>query len=213
MDNDALRATLRIILGPAPHGAAPAPMDDAADITTLINQAGAGDAASRERLLALIYHDLLRLARSKLARERTYTDLNAGSLVHEAYLRFADNIPQDVASRRVFYAYAARAMESVIIDHVRQRGAKKRGEGVAEVTLPTGFEGEAPQTCSAEQFEALHSALGRLERIDAQLHEIVQLRYFGGLTVEQVADTLGRAPIWVKRRWKEAMVILKHELG
>lgn len=180
----------------------------AGDITQLIHAAAQGDAPSGERLLALIYKDLLVLARSRIARQQTYTDLNASSLVHEAYLRFADNLPRDVASRRVFFAYAARAMESVIIDHVRRRGAKKRGEGVAEVTLVTGMEGE-PATYGGDQVEALHGALQQLERVDPKLHEVVQLRCFAGMTLEQVAELTGVATATVKRRWKEATVILK----
>jgi RNA polymerase sigma factor (TIGR02999 family) len=181
------------------------------DITTLIHAAAGGDASSNERLMSLIYRDLLRLARSRLAKERTYTDLNASSLVHEAYLRFARSIPQDVASRRVFFAYAARAMESVIVDHVRRRSAKKRGEGVAEVTLATGMEGEQA-TYSGDQVEALYAAMQRLERVDPALHEIVHLRYYAGMTIEQVAELLDWSTATVKRRWKEAMTILRHTL-
>jgi RNA polymerase sigma factor (TIGR02999 family) len=181
------------------------------DITGLIRDAARGEPGSEERLLALIYHDLLRLARSKLARERTYTDLNANALVHEAWLRFSSSIPQDVPSRRVFFSYAARAMESVIIDHVRQRQAQKRGEGVAEVTLPTGFEGQ-PEPHTDEQIEHLHAAMQRLERIDPELHELVRLRYFAGLTIEQVAELLEASPATIKRRWSQARTILRSEM-
>jgi RNA polymerase sigma factor (TIGR02999 family) len=121
-------------------------------------------------------------------------------------------MPADVASRRVFFAYAGRAMQSVIIDHVRQRGAKKRGEGVAEVTLPTGFEGEA-EVYTDDRIERLEAAMSRLERIDATLHQIVQLRYFAGMTVEQVAELLELPVINVKRRWTQARTILAKEMG
>lgn len=189
-------------------------MEDDHEITTLLRSAAQGDAPSHERLMTLIYQNLLRLARSRLARERTYTDLNASSLVHEAYLRFAGSLPRDVASRRVFFAYASRAMESVIVDHVRRRSAKKRGEGVAEVTLGTDMEGGEgqEQVYTDEQVEALHAAMQRLERIDASMHEIVRLRYFAGMTIEQVAELVEMSPATVKRRWKEAMTILKHTL-
>lgn len=183
-----------------------------ADITTLIHAAARGESGSQEKLLSLIYQDLVRLARSRLARERTYTDLNSHALVHEAWLRFSPNIPGDVASRRMFFQYAANAMRSVIVDHVRHRSAKKRGDGVAEVTLPTGFEGQA-EGYSDERIERLQSALERLERIDAALHEIVHLRYFAGLTLNEVAELQGLPLINVKRRWSQARAILAQEMG
>jgi RNA polymerase sigma factor (TIGR02999 family) len=192
-----------------PHAKLPGPM--AHEITALIHAAARGDSGSNERLLTLIYGDLLRLAQSRLSRGREITDLGAAPLVHEAYMRFADNLPQDLACRRVFFAYAARAMESVIIDHLRRRGAQKRGDGIADVTLATGLEGEQ-QTFNGTQFEDLHTALARLERIDAQLHEIVQLRYFAGMTIDQIAELLELSSATVKRRWSAAMAILRREM-
>lgn len=185
---------------------------DPGTITMLVHAAAEGDAAARERLLAAVYADLTRLARSKLARERTYTHLDAPALVHEAYLRFAEHIPPQAASRRVFFQYASRAMQSVVIDHVRQRGALKRGEGAAEVTLATGFDG-AHETCTDERVEAVQAAMERLERIDAGLHEIVRLRCYAGLTVEQVAELLETSPATVKRRWRQATTMLRDTLA
>lgn len=182
------------------------------DITRLIHAAARGEQGSENALLSTIYQDLVRLARSKLARERTYTDLNAQSLVHEAWMRCAGSLPQDVASRRVFFSYAARAMQSVVIDHVRQRSAQKRGEGVAEVTLPTGYEGEA-QAYTDDQVEHLHAAMERLERVDADLHELVRLRYFAGMTIEEVAEVTGASTATVKRRWAMARTILREAMG
>ena len=182
------------------------------DVTLLLHAAAGGDSASRDQLLSLIYADLLRLARSHLARERTYTHLNAPALVHEAYLRFAARIPADVASRRVFFQYASRAMQSVVIDQVRQRGAHKRGAGLAEVTLGTGIDA-APETCDAERVLAVQQAMERLQRVDAGLHEIVHLRCYAGLSVEQVAELLETSPATVKRRWKQATLSLKQTLA
>ena len=182
------------------------------DVTLLLHAAAGGDSASRDQLLSLIYADLLRLARSHLARERSQTHLNAAALVHEAYLRFAERIPADVASRRVFFQYASRAMQSVVIDQVRQRGAHKRGAGLAEVTLGTGIDA-APETCDAERVLAVQQAMERLQRVDAGLHEIVHLRCYAGLSVEQVAELLETSPATVKRRWKQATLILKETLA
>lgn len=180
------------------------------NITQLLHGAADGDAAARERLFNLVYRDLTRLAKSHLSRERTYTHLDAPSLVHEAYLRFAEQIPPNVANRRVFYAYASRAMHSVILDYVRARDAKKRGDGVPDVTLVTGL---ADECYEDDSIEVLHSALERLERIDRDLHEIVQLRYFAGLSIEQVAEMMDSSPATVKRQWSQARTILKHEMG
>jgi len=182
------------------------------DVTLLLHAAAGGDSASRDQLLSLIYADLVRLARSHLARERVNHHLSAPALVHEAYLRFAERIPADVASRRVFFQYASRAMQSVVIDQVRQRGAHKRGAGLAEVTLGTGIDA-APETCDAERVLAVQQAMERLQRVDAGLHEIVHLRCYAGLSVEQVAELLETSPATVKRRWKQATLILKQTLA
>ncbi len=205
--HDRLAATLAECLG---HGGDRAL--DNNDITSLIHAAARGESGSEGALVALIYQDLVRLARSKLARERTYTDLNAQSLVHEAWMRCAGSLPKDVASRRVFFSYAARAMQSVIIDHVRQRSAQKRGEGVAEVTLPTGYEGEA-EVYSDDQVEHLQTAMDHLERVDADLHEIVRLRYYAGMTIDEVAEMTETSTATVKRRWAMARTILRQAMG
>lgn len=181
------------------------------DITALIQAAAAGQTGAEDRLLRLIYRDLVRLARSRLARNQAVTDLNAHALVHEAWLRFSGRLPADIASRRVFFAYAARAMESVVVDHVRRRQAGKRGDGQAAITLVTGEEG-ATQQHDEQQLLQLHAALQRLQRIDADLHQVVQLRYFAGLTVEQVAELMELSVSTVKRRWQQAVTILRQTL-
>jgi RNA polymerase sigma factor (TIGR02999 family) len=183
-----------------------------ADITALIQGASAGDVASGDRLIELIYADLLRLARSRLARQRGQAgQLDANALVHEGWLRFAGRLPAGMASRRVFFAYAARAMESVLVDQMRRRCSLKRGAGAVEVTLRTGIEGVA-QTYDESRFEALHAALQRLERIDTTLHELVRLRTFAGLSIEQVAELLQSSTATVKRRWRQAMTILREDM-
>lgn len=186
-------------------------MSGGADITALIHGAAAGDAPSGERLYKLIYGDLLRLARSRLARQGQAANLDAHALVHEAWLRFAGSLPAVMASRRVFFAYAARAMESVIIDQFRQRQSRKRGAGVAEVTLATGAGGLA-ESCDEDRFDTLHAALQRLERVDATLHELVRLRAFAGLSIDEAAELLEASSATVKRRWRQAMTILRAEM-
>lgn len=183
------------------------------EITALVHAAAAGDAAARERLMARVYQDLLRLARSHLARAQPAGDLNAPALVHEAYLRFAEHLPGDAASRRVFFQYASRAMQSVVVDQARERLAAKRGAGVAEVTLVTGMDAELPPAADDARTEQLHLALARLERVDAQLHEVVQLRCWAGLTVAEVAGLTGQAEVTVKRHYARALTILRECMG
>lgn len=182
------------------------------DITGLIREAAAGDVDSGERLFRLLYGDLLRLARSRMARQPPVGELDAHGLVHEAWLGMSGRLPGELPSRRVFFGYAARAMENVLIDQLRQRQARKRGGGCAEVTLATGMD-FADERYDEDRFEALHGALQRLERIDAQLHELVRLRTFAGLSVEEVAELVGLSTATVKRRWHQAMTILREDLS
>lgn len=182
------------------------------DITALIHGAAAGDAPSGERLFKLIYADLVRLARSRLARQPSAGELDAHALVHEAWLGLSGRLPQDLASRRVFFGYAARAMENVLVDQMRQRHALKRGGGQIEVTLATGMD-FAEETYDHERFDALHAALQRLERIDPQLHELVRLRAFAGLSIDEVAPLMAVSTATIKRRWHQAMTILREDMG
>lgn len=182
------------------------------DMTALIHGAAAGDAPSGERLFKLIYGDLLRLARSRLARQSGAGDLDSHALVHEAWLGISGRLPQDLPSRRVFFGYAARAMERVLIDQMRQRLAQKRGGGQIEVTLATGMD-FAEESYDEDRFDALNAALQRLERIDTQLHELVRLRAFAGLSIEEVARLLELSTATVKRRWHQAITILREEMA
>ena len=121
-------------------------------------------------------------------------------------------LPQDLPSRRVFFGYAARAMEHVLIDELRQRLALKRGGGHVEVTLATGMD-FADERYDEDRLDALHAALQRLERIDIQLHELVRLRAFAGLSVDEVAGLLALSTATVKRRWHQAITILREEMA
>lgn len=185
---------------------------EAPDITTLIHAAAAGDAASGEQLFKHIYGDLLRLARSRLARQSGAGTLDAHALVHEVWLGCAGVLPQGLASRRVFFGYAARAMEHVLVDELRLRQTLKRGAGRVEVTLVTGMGAEATEGYDDQRFDALHAALDRLERVDAGLHELVRLRAFAGLSIDEAAQLLDSSSATVKRRWRQAMTILRETM-
>jgi RNA polymerase sigma factor (TIGR02999 family) len=175
------------------------------DVTVLLERAHQGDAQASNELFASVYSELNRLARRKLARETAFTDLDAAGLVHEAYLCLVRQPEIPGGNRRMFYAYAAGVMRSVIIDYVRKRGAQKRGRGDIHVTLTDNDPGvELP----APEVEALDAALQQLARIDGRAHQIVEMRYFAGLSIEEIAEVLDTSPATVKRDWQKARAFL-----
>src|SRR5690606_7343027 len=157
------------------------------DVTVLLKRAQDGSVEARNELFASLYAELQRLARHKLAREAHLTNLDTSSLVHEAYLRLIRPTEVPGENRRMFFAYAAGVMRSVIVDYVRRRDASKRGGEVAHVTLTSSEpEMQGPEV----NVEALDGALVQLARIDERAHQVVELRYFGGLSVEEIAEVL-----------------------
>ncbi len=151
-----------------------------------------------------IYAELMKLARSQLVRAGTMS-LDAPSLVHEAWLRFSRQPAVANAGRNVFFAYASKVMRAVVIDYVRERKAQKRGAGEAMLTLTTGL----ANTAIAEgSIEHLHDALEALEKIDPRSHQIIELRYFGGLTESEIADVIAVSVPTVKRDWRKARAFL-----
>jgi RNA polymerase sigma factor (TIGR02999 family) len=178
------------------------------EITRLLDQARGGDSAARDRLFSSIYAELDRLARSRLRRDDRYTLLDAPGLVHEVYLRlFQQQLPG--ADRRSFFGYAARVMRSVIIDYVRARSSERRGGGRAMLTLNTGI---ADRPLQEPELLALADALESLQRIDERAHTVVEMRYFGGLEIEEIAELLEMSPATVKRDWQKARAYLLQAL-
>ena len=171
----------------------------------LLERAHRGDAEARNELFESVYGELNRLARQKLGRDAMHTNLNAASLVHEAYLCLIRQPEIPGENRRMFYAYAAGVMRSVIIDYVRKRGARKRGAAEVHVTLTSNDpEVELP----APDVEALDEALKQLAQVDSRAHQIVEMRYFGGLSIEEIATVLDISPATVKREWQKARAFL-----
>lgn len=179
------------------------------EITQLLDRARDGDSAARERFFAAIYAELSQLAKNKLSRESQLTMLDAPGLVHEVYLRLAQQADLPGTDRRAFLAYAARVMRSVIIDYVRARKAERRGGDRERVTLTTGIQGQA---FSEPDLEALGAALESLARIDERAHWIVEMRYFGGMEIEEIADFLKISAATVKRDWSKARAYLLHAM-
>jgi RNA polymerase sigma factor (TIGR02999 family) len=180
------------------------------EITELLDQARRGDPTAREQFFARVYAELDLLAKRHLARQSHLTMLDAPGLVHEVYLRLAQQGTLPGSDRNAFMAYASRVMRSVVIDYVRARGAERRGGGAPVITLQTGV---ADESFSEPQLESLGDALESLERIDERAHRVVEMRYFAGMEIEEIADFLEISPATVKRDWTKARAYLLHSIS
>lgn len=160
-----------------------------------------------EEILPLLYNELHRLARSRLASGGRHTLLNTTALVHESFLRLQQAGHVEIKDREHFLAYAATTMRSIIIDHVRRRKAERRGGGaVARVTLDTGVAEELG--ASDEEILEVGDALEALGQIDERLVKVVEMRYFAGLTDLEIAAALGVTDRTVRRDWDRARLLL-----
>ena len=161
-------------------------------------------------LLPLVYDELRRLAASYLRRERPGQTLQPTALVHEAYLRLMKDRPDRWQNRAHFCAIAAHSMRQILIERARARGAQKRGGAQPRVTLDEALvPGQAPSV----DLVALDEALERLERLDPEQARLVELRFFGGLTIEETAEAMDISPATVKRHWTVARAWLARELA
>lgn len=171
------------------------------EITALLSEVKAGKPGARDALFSGIYGELHKLARSKLAGEAELTLIDSSSLVHEFYLRLqrVEGLPSE--NRAMFFGYAANVMRSVIVDYVRSRQAAKRGGGVAVVTLRTGVQGHEFRD---PDLEKLDDAMTALQQVDERCARIVEMRYFAGMTEEEIAVALDLSVRTVKRDWRKA---------
>ena len=178
--------------------------EDSQTITLLLQQVATGDARAKDNLYRALYAQLSRIARNRLAHYDTVS-LDTPALLHESFMRIdASRSLADFPNRKAFFAYAAAAMRAVIIDHVRARQAQKRD--AAQVTsLKTGI-GE--MRVDEKTLIELNQAMADLERTDARCHQVVELRYFGGLTENEIAECLGVSVPTVKRDWFKARAFL-----
>ncbi len=168
-----------------------------------------GERQSVDTLLPLVYQELRRLAASYLRRERPGQTLQPTALVHEAYLRLLKDNPERWQNRAHFCAIAAHSMRQILIERARARGALKRGGLRPRVTLDEGLLGGPERSID---LVALDEALERLAAFDPEQARLVELRFFGGLTVEETADAMGSSPATVKRHWAVARAWLAREL-
>jgi RNA polymerase sigma factor (TIGR02999 family) len=184
--------------------------DNRSEVSQLIDRYRRGDREALEQLMPLVYGELRRLAAYHLRGERAEHTLQPTALVHEAYVRLAMRSELDVRDRAHFMALAAQVMRHILVDYARGRRRGKRGGGQTMVALDeaAGAQGER-----AADLEALDEALTELTRRSAQQGRIVELRYFGGLTIEEIAETLGIAVARVRSEWTLARTWLRRELA
>ncbi|MEZ0472705.1 ECF-type sigma factor [Luteimonas salinilitoris] len=180
-------------------------MADTADITQWLNAAREGDRGALDRVLSTLYQELHAMARRQLAGQYGQT-LDATALVHEAYLKLIGGNGARFEDRAHFFAYAASAMRSVVVDYARQRLARKRGGDQHRVTdLPEDLAGGLRLD---EEMLGLDTALTQLHKADARLARVVELRYFAGLSELEIADLLRRSERSIRRDWQKARMFL-----
>ncbi len=191
-------------------------------MTELLAAFGEGDRRAFDRLVPLVYAELRRIASRRLRGEGPAETLETTSLVHEAYLRLVDGSRVPFQSRSHFFAVAAQAMRFILVDRARERGAQKRSAGARHLALDdvdtvaapaaNGAAGQA-ESEHADRVIAVHEALERLGAIDPRMVTLVELRFFVGLTLEEVAETLAISPAAAWREWTAAKAFLATELG
>lgn len=188
----------------------PAADEPSDEVTQLLLRWQGGDRAALDRLLPLVYDQLHKLATRQLKRERQGHTLQPTAVVHETYLRLVDQRRANWQSRAQFFAVAAGMMRRVLVDHARSRRAAKRGGLQPHIAIEDVEAGIDPPSVDLVD---LDDALGKLEQLDADQAKIVELRFFGGLTVEETAEVVRSSPATVKRDWHSAKAWLFRELG
>lgn len=180
------------------------------DVTQLLNKAQSGDKESLDTLLPLIYDELRRVAANQLRAERENHTLQATALVHEAYLRLLEQHEVDWQNRAHFFSIAAEMMRRILVNYAIQRNAKKRGDGITRISLDDAISFSNDQ--GDLDLVSLDAALKSLAQFDETQARIVELRFFGGLTIEEVAEVMSISESTVKREWKMAKAWLKTQL-
>jgi RNA polymerase sigma factor (TIGR02999 family) len=183
---------------------------DPENVTRLLLEWSAGNQQALEEMLPLIYDELRHLAHNFLYRERPGHTLQTTALVHEAYLKLIDQRDARWQNRAHFFAIAAQAMRRILIDSARKHVAEKRGGGGAKLSLD---EVASISTGPDTNLLALDQSLNALAEIDPQQSRIIELRYFGGLTIEETAEVMKLSPATIKREWSMARAWLHHSLS
>ena len=183
--------------------------EDSGEVTKLLVRWSQGDHSALEQLTPIIYGDLLRVARVRLRREPADCTLEPNALVHEAYLRLADQKQLRAENRMHFYAIAANTMRRVLIEHARRRTALKRGGGI-RITLHTGMDVAEDR---APDLVVLDEALSKLSEIDARKSQAIELKFFGGLSTEEIGQVLGISVATVGRELRLGQAWIRREIS
>jgi RNA polymerase sigma factor (TIGR02999 family) len=184
---------------------------ESGEVTRLLNNLRTGDKDAEAQLFSLVYAELRRIAAGYLRRERAGHTLQPTALVHEAYLRLVEQPEQNSQTRAHFLGIGAHLMRQILVDHARKRDADKRGGRKQRVTLDD-LNVAAPAALSPEELIALDDALCKLEEFDSRESRIVELRFFGGLTEEEISHLLRVSVRTVKRDWSVAQAWLYAEM-
>lgn len=181
------------------------------DIADLVRRVNAGEPGAQEALFAGAYGELRQLARSRLRDGGRNTVLDTTALVHESYLRFVRSGHLRTPDRRAFFAYASRVMRSVIVDTVRERKAERRGGDLLRCTLDTEVADQLPS--GEDEVLGVHEALQALAQAEPRLAQVVEMRYFGGYSEQEIADALDLTERTVRRDWEKARLLLSAMLS
>jgi RNA polymerase sigma factor (TIGR02999 family) len=176
------------------------------DLAQLLDASRRGDRSAADRVYAQLYDDLRRIAHARLRAQETPTLLNTTGLVHESYLRFVQAGNAAIENRAHFLAYSARAMRSIIVDAMRKRLADRRGGEAQHVTLDTALE----ESTAPPETEVLRvgEAVEELAKLDPRLAQVVEMKFFAGLTEAQIGEALGLTERTVRRDWEKARLFL-----
>ena len=180
------------------------------DVTTLLHRIAENDREALDRLFELLYADIHRMARARLADNGPLTLLDTTSLAHEAYLRLQGAGRIDLDCRGRFMAYVSQVLRSVIVDFARKRSAERRGGGHANLTLNTEVAGSIGN--QDEDIIRINDALDELDKSDPRLRQVVEMRYFAGLTEQEIAAALGVTDRTIRRDWERARLLLSVSL-
>jgi len=186
------------------------PAPESHEVTGLLLAWSEGDKDAFDRLMPLVYEELHRLAQSYMRRERANQTLQTTALIHEAYLRLIDASRVQWQNRAHFFGVAARLMRQILVAFARERGYQKRGGGANQVSLD---EAMVIDEGRGEDLVALDEGLGALAQFDVRKAQVVEMRFFGGLTEEEIAAALGVSPETVRRDWRLARSWLRRKLG
>jgi RNA polymerase sigma factor (TIGR02999 family) len=180
------------------------------DVTHLLIRWSNGDAGALDALMPLVYEELRRLAQHYLGREKPGHTLSSTALVHEAYLRLVTQTEVTWQNRAHFFGVAARMMRRILVDHARRNGYEKRGGGAMTLALDESIAAEKPRDID---LAALDDALNGLAKLDERQSRMVELRFFGGLSIEETSEVLGVSAPTVKREWASARAWLYREIS